>query len=163
MPEPVSNTMENPQEAFRQYERSVRIHNYRIACILALIFMPAGTTLDWVVYPDQWLHFLGLRLFSAVLLGFIWWFVKTPLGLKNLWILGQVLAGLPSFFISWMIYDTEGARSTYYAGINIVLLGAALILRWSLLDSIVVILAAVGMYLGACWLHGFSLHDDSRI
>jgi signal transduction histidine kinase len=148
------------RQAFREYERGVRIHNYRVACILALIFMPAGSVLDYVVYnsrlwPGAWQHFLMLRLICSALLLFIWWFVRTPMGLKRLWAMGQIVAALPSLFISVMIYETEGALSPYYAGINIVLLGAALILRWNLLDSIVVVLTAIGMYLAACVIHGF--------
>jgi signal transduction histidine kinase len=88
------------------------------------------------------------------LLFFIWWFVRTPLGLRSLWILGQILPALPSFFISWMIYETGGAQSTYYAGINLVLLGAALVLRWTLRDSVIVVMTAIGMYLAACTLKG---------
>ncbi len=140
--------------AFREYERGVRIHNYRVACVLALIFMPAGCVLDMLVYHEQWLFFLKLRLCCSALLLFIWWFVRTPPGLKSLWVLGQILPALPSFFISWMVYRTTGALSPYYAGINVVLLGAALILRWTLFDSVLVVATAIGMYLAACALHG---------
>ena len=156
------------REAFRGYERGVRIHNYRVACVLALIFMPAGSALDFVMYrswpvPGLWQQFFGLRLLCSALLLFIWWFVRTPLGLKSLWALGQIVAALPSLFISLMIYETDGARSPYYAGINLVLLGAALILRWNLLDSILVVLTAIGMYLAACALHGWISPKDFGI
>ncbi|HWI58842.1 MAG TPA: hybrid sensor histidine kinase/response regulator, partial [Bacillota bacterium] len=40
--------------------------------------------------------------------------------------------------------------SPYYAGINLVLLGAGLVLRWTFVDSILVSLTAIGMYLTAC-------------
>ncbi|HWF18161.1 MAG TPA: ATP-binding protein, partial [Verrucomicrobiae bacterium] len=154
---------ENPEQAFRQYEQGVRIRNYRIVCVLGIIFMPAGVVLDLAVYPERWKHFLGLRLVCSALFAFIWWFVRTPLGLRTLWLMGFVVGALPSFFISLMIYETAGARSPYYAGINLILLGAVLVLRWSLWNSIVVILSAIGMYLAACFLHGDVHGDDSRI
>lgn len=53
-----------------------------------------------------------------------------------------------------MIYKTEGAESPYYAGLNLVLLGAAIILRWTLLDSIIVFLEVMLFYLAACLLKG---------
>ena len=40
-------------QAFSEYERDVRIQNYRIACLVALIFMPAGLPLDRLVYPER--------------------------------------------------------------------------------------------------------------
>ncbi|MDB6112562.1 MAG: Integral rane sensor hybrid histidine kinase [Pedosphaera sp.] len=162
MSDPVPTDPTDLHEAFRKYESGVRIHNYRVACVLAMIFMPAGFVLDIITLRDRpaadYRHllelFLGLRLLCSALLFFIWWFVRTPLGLKSLWALGQILPALPSFFISWMIYKTGGAQSTYYAGINLVLLGAALVLRWTLRDSVIVVLTAIGMYLIACTLKG---------
>ena len=80
--------------------------------------------------------------------------MRTPPGLKSLWVLGQIVPHLPSFFISWMVFQTTGALSPYYAGINVVLLGAALILRWTLFDSVLVVATAIGMYLAACCFAG---------
>ncbi len=143
------------QDAFLENERIVRIQNYRVACMLALIFMPAGSVLDYFVYPDQAGYFLKLRLLCSGLLFFIWWFVKTPMGSRRYRILGLILPALPSFFISCMIYSTDGADSPYYAGLNLVLLGAVIVLRWTLRDSVVVLLEVMGMYLGACVLYWF--------
>jgi signal transduction histidine kinase len=143
------------EEAFLENERVVRIQNYRVACMLALIFMPAGSTLDFFVYRDHAGYFFELRLLCSALLFFIWWLVKTPFGSRHYRILGLVLPALPSFFISWMIYDTEGPRSPYYAGLNLVLLGAAIVLRWTLWDSVLVFLEVTGLYLGACLLHSW--------
>lgn len=139
--------------AFLEYEKQVRIQNYKVACILALVFMPAGISLDWLVYPQKLSDFLVLRLVcSASLLG-IWWFVQTPLGARFYRVLGQAVAALPSVFISVMIYQTDGETSPYYAGLNLVLVGAAIVLRWSLLDSLLVVLVTLTSYSLACYLH----------
>lgn len=139
--------------AFSESERTVRIQNYRAACILAIIFMPAGATLDLMVYPDYWKMFLGLRFICSSLLLFIWWLVRTPIGERHYETLGLVLPALPSFFISVMIYLTEGAESPYYAGLYLVLLGAGLVLRWTFRDTIVVFAQTSLFYIGACLLH----------
>jgi signal transduction histidine kinase len=139
--------------AFLQYEKPVRIQNYKVACILALVFMPAGLFLDWLVYPKKVPEFLLLRLLCSLLLFGIWWLVQTPLGAKCYRVLGQTVAALPSVFISIMIYQTEGETSPYYAGMNLVLVGAAIILRWSLLDSLLVVIVTLTTYSLACYFH----------
>jgi signal transduction histidine kinase len=154
MPEEMTQRLTNIQQAFLDVERSVRVQNYRVACMMALIFMPAGVSLDLLVYPEHAWTFLKLRLLCSALLLFIWWFVQTPAGLKHYRYLGWVLPALPTFFISLMIFKTEGPASPYYAGLNLVLLGASIILRWSLADSLVVFCEVVLMYAVACSLHG---------
>ena len=68
--------------AFLGYERQVRIQNYKVSCILALVFMPAGVVLDFLVYPEKVPEFFGLRLLCSTLLFGIWWLVQTQLGAK---------------------------------------------------------------------------------
>jgi len=136
--------------AFLENERGVWIRNFRVASILAFVFVPAGSSLDWFVYPSHFVEFARLRLLCSAFLLFIWWFVTTPVGGRYYRILGWILPALPTCFISLMIYRTQGAESPYYAGLNLVLLGAAIILRWTLLDSIVVFLEVMVFYLVAC-------------
>jgi signal transduction histidine kinase len=106
-----------------------------------------------VVYPKLTLYFFALRLACSALLLFIWWFVKTPAGIRHYQFLGLLLPALPCFFISWMIYQTSGCNSPYYAGLNLVLLGAALLLRWNFKESLIVFGEVLGMYIAVCILH----------
>lgn len=141
------------RQAFLANEQEVRVQNFRVACVLAMVFMPAGVSLDYLVYPDRALRFFVLRLICSVMLFFIWWFITTGVGSRHSRILGMVLPALPSFFISWMIFETDGFTSPYYAGLNLVLLGAAIVLRWSLIDSVFAFLLVIVLYLGACGVH----------
>src|SRR6266496_1674979 len=52
-----------------------------------------------------------------------------------------------------MIYQTEGPNSPYYAGLNLVLVGAAIVLRWTVRDSALVVVVTLGMYSLACFFH----------
>ncbi len=160
MPKQNARTYSEIQTAFQEHERSVRVTNYRIACLTAFVFMPAGWSLDWLVYPGQIWPFLILRLICSALLLFIWWYVTTPFGARHYQILGLILPGLPTLFISWMIFMKDGAQSVYYAGLNLVLLGAAMILRWSVRESMLVFLMVMLIYLTACFLHSWISGDS---
>jgi signal transduction histidine kinase len=142
------------RRAFADYERRVTIQNSKVGCLLGILFMPAGVSLDYFVYRDQTPFFLQLRLLCSLLLGAVWWLFRTPLGLRHYRLLGLIEVSLPVFFIAWMIYATEGAASPYYAGLNLVIMGAGIVLRWTLQDSLWVLLIALGLYLMACRLHG---------
>ncbi|HWY32311.1 MAG TPA: ATP-binding protein [Candidatus Acidoferrum sp.] len=146
----------NPEinQAFLDGEREIWVRNFRIGCILGFIFVPAGFTLDLMVYPGHFLPFLKLRLLCSAMLLFIWWFVKTPVGLRIYRWLGLILPALPTLCFCLMIYESDGAESPYYAGLNLILLGAGLVLRWTFVDSLLAFLEVLGLYFAACLLHG---------
>ncbi len=155
-------TASEVRQAFVGYERDVRIRNYKVGCVLALIFVPAGVSLDYFVYPNKiWGAggFLELRLLCGLLLAGIWAALQFRPQTRFYRFLGSLVALLPLFFISWMIYDTNGSASPYYAGLNLVMLGAALLLRWTLADSIVVFVLSLAAYLAACILPAGPVHD----
>lgn len=137
-------------EAFAEYERRLTIENYRVACILGIVFMPAGVALDFFVYPRETWTFFKLRLLCSALLALVWSALRTRPGIRFYRLLGLIEVSLPLLTISWMIHVEEGPASPYYAGLNLVLMGAGIVLRWGLQDSILVLLAAMGMYIGAC-------------
>jgi len=140
------------RDAFAVYERQVRINNYKVGCVLGFIFMPAGASLDYFVYRDHLGDFLRLRLLCSALLAVIWFLFQSKIGIRFYRFLGFVMAFLPLAFISWMIKATDGPNSPYYAGLNLVMLGAAIVLRWTLVDSILVFISSLGTYLAACLL-----------
>ncbi len=140
-------------ESFRKAENPIVIHNCKVGCVLGIIFMPAGAVLDFFVYPDEVGYFFTLRLICSILLMAVLMTFNTELGRRHCKVLGQIEVSLPLIFISSMIYQTEGAASPYYAGLNLVLLGSGLVLRWSLSESISLIVIASTVYLGACYAH----------
>lgn len=140
---------------FEEYERPIRIRNYKLACVFAAVFMPAGASLDYFVYTaDVMLQFLPVRLFSGIMLVGVW-FGLDKLGHTALYrYLGLSVAIIPMLSISWMIAWTNGAVSLYYAGLNLVMLGSALLLRWTLNDSYLIFGLTIASYLAACVFHG---------
>jgi len=154
MPEAPQSNPPEFRQAFQEYEREVRVRNYQVGCLLALVFMPAGASLDFFVYHERLGEFFKLRLLCSALLGGIWVLLHLGRGLRFYKGLGLFIALLPLFFITWMIYRTSGAASPYYAGLNLVMLGAAILLRWTLYDSIVVFLLSLAAYMTACHFNG---------
>ncbi|MDB6066486.1 MAG: Integral rane sensor hybrid histidine kinase [Pedosphaera sp.] len=153
MSEPLSN-LEDIKKAFVEYDRRVILNNVKIGCFLGVVLMPAGTVLDNVVYHSEVFAFLKLRLLCSALIGLFWAIVLTPIGHKHPRKLGVLLAMIPSFFISWMVYEKEGSSSPYYAGLNLVLLLVGFVLHWTFYESLVAVSSVMLMYIGACFLHG---------
>ena len=56
------------QRAQIEYERPLIIQNYRIACILGIVFMPFGGLLDYFIYPEFLEFFFWLRIECSILL-----------------------------------------------------------------------------------------------
>ncbi len=134
------------KHAFQRYEHGVSVANARRAAALAALFMLAGTTLDWMVFPEQAWHFLFIRGIVTLLLCVVFWALgylsrEAP---RN-WI-AQAVPLLPTLGICWMITKTGGGISVYYAGLNLVFLGMALLLRWSFWNSVGMIVICIGTY-----------------
>lgn len=147
--------MESLESSFDTYERPIRIRNYKLGALLAGIFMPAGASLDYFMYGwKQALTFFPARIISALLLAVVWLTLHYIPGTRYYRYLGLSVALIPLLAISWMIYSRDGAISPYYAGLNLVMLGSALLLRWTLQDSILIFVLNLAAYLAAAMLHG---------
>ena len=143
------------QQAFAEYDRRVIINNVKVGCWIGMSLMPAGVILDYFVYREEVAYFFKLRLLCSLLIAIFWIVVDSSIGRRHSRILGVVLAMFPSFFISWMIFITEGAQSPYYAGLNLVLLVIGFVLYWTLVESLIAVSMVMLMYIVACALHGY--------
>lgn len=141
-------------QTYAEYEHQITAKHLEIGCYLVMALMPAGVVLDHFVYPDKAGFFFQLRLCSAFLALGLWSVLRTEFSKKLHWLLSLVIALIPAFFICWMIYATEGPASPYYAGLNLVLLAIALVMRWSVDLSVTASLLVMLMYFAACRLHG---------
>ena len=145
---------------FAEAERPLRIEQYRTACVVGAIFMIVAYLLDLLLKSEFAKTFLVLRLVCSALMLGIWWLVSTSWGRRNYIILGLLLPALPATFISYMIYLTDGPASSYYAGLNTVLVGAAIILRWGAKESAMVVTEVMVVYICACLLN---LHEHGNM
>jgi signal transduction histidine kinase len=147
------------QQAFAEYDRNVTISNFKVACVIGMILMPAGVVLDHYVYPEVMVSFLRLRLLCSVLIAFFLALLVTPFGHRYYRFLGVTLFMLPASFIAWMIYEKEGAGSPYYAGLNLVMLVLAFVLHWTFWESFCAAFLVVVLFVIASLAHGHVLLD----
>ena len=132
MPEALTASAASLERSFDEYERPIRVANAKVCCIVAGVFMPAGLVLDLYVHGKEvMLSFLPYRLLCSLLLGVLWLALHYRPDTRYYRVLGHLVALLPLLSIAWMIYTTDGAASSYYAGLNLVNLGSAILLRWT--------------------------------
>ncbi|HWX22119.1 MAG TPA: ATP-binding protein [Candidatus Binatia bacterium] len=136
--------------AWLAHERAERARTGRIASWLVVLLMPAGISLDLVVYHDQALpQFLPLRLICSAL-GLVLVFLHGSKFSRYQRFLGVPIALVPAAGIVIMIYMTQGESSPYYAGLNLVLLAVNVVVHATTWESIISVAAVLLMYLLAC-------------
>nr|MCU0753314.1 HAMP domain-containing histidine kinase [Akkermansiaceae bacterium] len=156
MAEAESSTLQPAKEdllrGFRDYENAIAYDNARRAAAIAALFMLAGWSLDLIILADHAVRFLIIRAVCAVLLGGIFWYLGKAGGFVKAKVMAQGIALLPIISICIMIAMTEGGNSTYYAGLNLVLVGLSLLLRWNFWNSLGMIAACFVCYAASVWI-----------
>jgi two-component system sensor histidine kinase PhcS len=143
------------RKAFAEHDRDVTISNFKVACTIGALTMPAGVVLDKAMYPGELAEFfLQLRLVCAALILLFLGVLLTPFGRKHYRFLGVTLFILPASFIAWMIHESpDGAASPYYAGLNLVMLVLAFVLHWTFWESFIAASLVLLLYVGASATH----------
>ena len=68
MPKESFSNLPEIEKAYREWDRTATIYNFKVACILGIILMPAGVILDYFVYRDELSRFFELRLIASALI-----------------------------------------------------------------------------------------------
>ena len=109
----------------------------RRTVFLSAAFSMMGAILDIYVYPEYLSEFLCCRVIVVGLMLLI----LVPIRFKQTKLLVRLLshwlALLPMLAIAFIIFRVEDIGSPYYAGLNLILVGASLILRWRFIDSVI--------------------------
>jgi signal transduction histidine kinase len=137
---------EELRQSFREYESVIAFDNARRAAVFAIVFMLAASSLDWIIITDKAQEFLIIRAVCAILLGLIFWYLGKSRHSSRTSLVAQGIALLPLLSICSMIAVTEGGNSVYYAGLNLVLVGLSLLLRWTFWNSLVMVLVTFVCY-----------------
>ncbi|MDH5181848.1 MAG: ATP-binding protein [Gammaproteobacteria bacterium] len=156
--------MSNSTDIQIAYNKSVREHQARFAkvgCILALALVPAGITLDIVIYPEYFQRFFLLRILCDVILGIALITYYLPQAKKYIHLITYSWVIVIQITMCLMIYLSEGANSSYYAGLTLVILAVGIILPLSFNEGLVFCGITIGLYLIACFSHSKTKMDFS--
>jgi signal transduction histidine kinase len=126
----------------------------RLMCWLALVLVPLFVGLDVILHPQVLAPLLVIRalMMSACLLCLV--AVRTAVGRRIVAALTLFMVWQAGFGVALMTALDGGASSGYYAGINLVMLGAAVLLPWNTALSLTGAALLVGSYVAVCALWG---------
>lgn len=149
------------EKAYREFDTDLRIKQTQIGALLALILVPAGSSLEYFIYPEYLKDFFLIRiacdfvllpiylvLFKGVARQFVRW-------LSALW------AITPTVAISAMIYLADGSLSPYYAGLNLMIIVTCQLLPYTLKESIAYCSTVLLLYVSACLFHTSTPFDPN--
>jgi two-component system sensor histidine kinase PhcS len=134
------------QNAYEEQNRKEYITNATIATVIQIPLNLSCSVMDYFMYHDQWRLFCKARVCSVLLVALAWlWFKFRPGNSSRrrfgiMWIMSCLI------MILWMIYVADDPYSPYYAGLNIILLGMALLTPWAYVQNLLVTLFVLVMY-----------------
>ena len=134
------------RQAFIEYENSVSIPTARRATLIVGAFVLGGTLMDWQVFHDHSWLFLLIRAVCTLVLATIYVILGSWPTTRHLHVISYGIALPPIISICMMIIATGGEKSSYYAGLNLVLVGLSMLWRWSFWNSLVVVLICLTSY-----------------
>src|SRR5262245_41875982 len=100
--------------AYDAYDRNVRLRFSRVAHVLVIALVPAGTSLDWFVYPDLLNELFLVRVSVATIAALALLIHNTQFVKRHVRWFGMLVPLLVNASIAWMVLRTEGATSPYY-------------------------------------------------
>ena len=139
--------------AYAGPDRDLRARQALIGCVLTLIFVPAGFSLDWFIYPQHvGTIFIGRLLCDLAILPLFVLLLRYR-GRHWMRTVGLVWPLVPAVTIAWMVAITQGAASPYYAGLNLVIIVACVLMPYNWREAATVTGLTLSAYLVAVLAH----------
>ncbi|MEM6822448.1 MAG: ATP-binding protein, partial [Verrucomicrobiota bacterium] len=148
----MDSTSPEMRQEYREVDHKRRVLASKITHVVTFFFVPAGSVLDYFVYPEHFVSFLILRLTAACIIALLFALHFTKTGRKYIVALPLALGLITAGCICWMISATEGHASPYYGGLNLVILGFTVLLPWTYQETSILGAGTLLMYLAACLL-----------
>lgn len=144
------NPVAGRDETFAAEERQLRLKHSIIICTLGILLFPAGSALDFIVYPKQWPVLLLARLATSAVLGVILAFHFRPQAEHHSGRLIMLELIFAVGVLSGIIAYLDGPQSSYYLAIFMVMFAVAVLLPVSMREATAFCCAALSMYAAAC-------------
>ena len=138
-------------DAYQEYDRETTVRKTRLGSLFGILLVPLFNILDHYAYPNNQKTYLLVRLACSGFMAAFYPLLGTHFGRKHYRLQGVLILLAPSATIAWMISDTQGATSPYYAGLILVLMILAVVLDWTFWQSVVCVMFVWLLYMAACW------------
>ncbi len=138
------------RRAFEAEEHELRLRQSKVACILGIVLIPAGIVLDRITYYGQLNTLTAIRLVAAGLIAVIYamhFWDKTAAHVRYLTMAGLLIAVAS---IAVMIGITDGANSTYYNGLFLILFAVGVLAPMQPFEAALLCVSTLGIYIIAC-------------
>ena len=125
------------------------IHEWsKTVASLVFILVPLFFILDYFTMPKELLQRFGIYRLACTIIAIIQYTIicRTKPG-KFSYVHGYLVSVVAGGMIVLMTVDLGGFDSSYYAGLNLVIIGVNLLLPWMMLHSAINSLVVIGMYL----------------
>ncbi|MCH6257206.1 ATP-binding protein [Puniceicoccaceae bacterium K14] len=144
----------NLAPGYRLEDGELRLRRYRIACILSILGTASGISLDYIMYPKVFVELGMTRFFAVLIVSILYGVSRSQFCKSNIVFFNFVWAITINLSIVAMVYFTGGVSSPYYAGLNLVLLAAGVLLPLTLFETLFIGIATIFMYILACIFKG---------
>ena len=144
-------------EASQRFAAELRdrmVARLQLTCRMGLLLVPLFFALDLVAHPRVIVPLLGIRLAMVLLFLLALAALQTALGRRAIAPLSFLMVWQVGFGIILMTALDGGASSGYYAGVNLIMLAAAVLLPLDTALSLAAAGALIGSYVGVCLLWG---------
>lgn len=149
----VATLAEAPAELRARYladDCLLRRRRLLIAIFLAIVLVPGGLSLDLMLHPEELTVLSAIRAVNIVLLLALLPLLRRSSSQGRLQVLGGVWAMSINGSLAAMVLVTGGPHSTYWAGMNLVLLGLGVMLPVTRSESLTICLLSIAAYVLAC-------------
>ena len=141
---------------FKESEFEPRRKSVQLMLVMIALFLLSGVVVDARVYPYFAGQFMLYRLATASILVIGWVVaskVKRSWQLRVVGHLGLIISVLAT---ELMIYKARDPASSYYGGVIVILVGAAVLLRWQRRDSLINISICVLSFFALMYISGLT-------
>jgi two-component system sensor histidine kinase PhcS len=139
-----------------------RITYSRAGSLTAAVLVFLGLGLDYFIYPNQFLPFLGIRILVTALTIATFFSLGTKAGFAHVKSLTFFWLFIPQIMICWMINCTEGVHSIYFIGLNLAIYAIGVFLPLSVMEGLFFNTLTVLLYMAACYFHP-SIESGTRL
>lgn len=139
---------------FAAQQRELLAARLRVACQLAFLLVPLFFVLDLVMHPGIVGTLFLIRVCMVLGAGATLLALRTPIGRRGVELLSLFVVWEIALGITIMTALDAGGSSAYYAGINLVMLAAAMLFPWDTPLSAAAAVLMLGTYVAVCGLWG---------